>query len=294
MGHVASLRFPRAGWPVAVTRWEHEHVFEAVQRRLDERPEKRCYTCYTWYPPTHARVCAMGPKAGDRKAHMAAGRPGTGRREPSGMAGRNRHRAGVGRWVVGAGAWGPLAQRGAPCGPCGGCRGPPGPPAPGSRAVGRPCANLRKVPDGARAGVEPRDRPTRPGGLSGAGTATGPAVCVGRSGWGRRRPGGADRAVWAPVAIPGGGRGPAGGGDSGASQQWRPCVAEGAWGGARCSLKPREAHTWPARCRRCPDAAGSRAGFQVANPDYIACLAVNAQLWHRFWCLGGTHLGNPG
>ena len=63
---------------------------------------------------------------------------------------------------------------------------------------------------------------------------------------------------------------------------------------AGCSLKPREAHTWRPPRRRCPDGAGSRAGFQVANPDYIACLAVNAQLWHRFWCLGGTHLGNPG
>ena len=36
-----------------------------------------------------------------------------------------------------------------------------------------------------------------------------------------------------------------------------------------------------------------RGPFQVANPDYMACLAVNAQLWHRFWCLG-AHLGNPG
>ncbi len=33
-----------------------------------------------------------------------------------------------------------------------------------------------------------------------------------------------------------------------------------------------------------------RGPFQVANPDYMACLAVNAQLWHRFWCLGGLIL----
>ncbi len=37
--------------------------------------------------------------------------------------------------------------------------------------------------------------------------------------------------------------------------------AERAVGGARCSLEPREAHTWRALRRRCPDAAGSRVGL---------------------------------
>ncbi len=36
---------------------------------------------------------------------------------------------------------------------------------PGSRTPGRPCANLRKVAGGAPAGVEPKDKPSRPAGV---------------------------------------------------------------------------------------------------------------------------------
>ena len=123
---------------------------------------------------------------------------------------------------------------------------------------------------------------------------------------GRPGPGGRPGGVPAPGGMSGRGpvlgeptsradRGLVGFSEAGAGgrRHGRPCVAE-APGVGSVSLKPREAHTWPALRQRYPAAAGSRAGFQVANPDYIACLAVNAQLWHRFWCLGGTHLGNPG
>ena len=47
---------------------------------------------------------------------------------------------------------------------------------------------------------------------------------------------------------------------AGGRRHGRPCVAE-APGVRPVSLKPREAHTWPALRRRCPDAAGSRAGL---------------------------------
>jgi hypothetical protein len=147
-------------------------------------------------------------------------------RELSGAVGGNRHRASAGRWVVGAGAVGrsrPVRPRWAAGA------------TPGTRMPGRPCANLRKVAGRAQAGVESKDKASRPAGMSGVGEPplgrAGAQVGLGEV---RRCPGGVDRAVWAPVAIRGGGpglSGPAIRADPGRGGLG-PCAAEGAWGGA--------------------------------------------------------------
>jgi hypothetical protein len=171
----------KSPYPLPPTRWEQEHVLETVQRRLDEHPEK---ICYTWYPPTRAREAHGMPATEERAWGAVDQERGTGSQEPSGMVGRNRHRAGDVRRACWGGPWRPLAQRSAPCGPCG----------------------------------DPWGRP----GASGWWRSRGP-----RNNGGRVRP---RRLGW-----------------------------------GRCSLKPREAHTWRPPRRHGADLAGSRTACRTAQ-----------------------------
>ncbi len=91
--------------------------------------------------------------------------------------------------------------------------------------------------------------------------ATGPRWCAGRSGWGRRRPGGVDRPVWAPVAIRGGVRGRRGG-RSGGLVAWVDAFPwPGPWLGRGRESKKRRFLPFHAVVRRVRGSHGGARAF---------------------------------
>ncbi len=173
-------------------------------------------------------MCARARRPGGRRPKNAHGGPWA-RNGAPGAGNRPAWSAGTATGPRGARVGpGPLAQRGAPCGAL--WRSVAATPGPlGRRRAQDYRTDLAQICAKSRAARQPVSSPrTRRAGRQ---ECPGPRPPLGRAGARvglggvRRRPGGVDRALWAPVAIPAGGGGRWGVCRSGAWWHGRPCMA---------------------------------------------------------------------